>query len=172
MEIAAAFTPTGNYSLTQIDVAILFIGPPDTNGFTLSLNQDSGSDAPGTAIATLTGLFAPNYQLGTSSLVDTDSPSSNVVLQTGVQYWIVASPAASNTYDGWSLNAINGTGPAGVWEQNAGSGWVPGGSSASDLAFDVQGSLQDPADTPEPGTFMLIPSALIGLSLIRKLRRS
>jgi hypothetical protein len=40
-----------SFDLTQIDVAFYFFGAPNTNGFTLSINQDSGG-GPGATIET------------------------------------------------------------------------------------------------------------------------
>jgi len=170
-QTAGAFTPAGNYYLTQIDVALSFGGyagmpDADTNGFTLSLNQDSGG-VPGAAIETWTGLTAPDPVIGTSSVVETVLPVSTVTLLAGVQYWIVASPAASNSLDSWAQNAYDGTGPGGIFAVNPGSGFVVHNVGSDDLAFDVLGS-----PVPEPGTLLLIPSALIGLGLIRKRRRA
>ena len=167
-QIGAAFTPTATYILTQLDVAFYFPLATDstnTNGFTITLYQDSGG-VPGKAIETWTVITAPSQAggtSGTSSVVETVLPLVKVTLSAGQQYWIVATPAGSNTFDVW---AANGTGSGATEAQNSGSGWSAYSVSSDGLAFDVQG---DP--TPEPGTFMLIPLAAVGLGLIGKLRR-
>lgn len=160
-QTAGAFTPSGNYDLTQIDVAIVSytFDYGGTSVFLLSLNNDSGG-VPGTTIE--------SWTLTANASVLTVFPVSTVPLLGGIQYWIVGSPFSSTTTDSWQLNAGDGTGPGGRLAQNSnGSGWSVANVPSDDLAFDVQGT-----PVPEPSGLMLIPVALMGLSLISRVRRS
>lgn len=155
---AAAFTPTGNFNLTQIDVALYFANS-GTNGFILSLNLDN-IGVPGSIIQSWSGLTAPPQSNGTSSIVQTVFPVSTVQLLAGQQYWIVASPAASDSFDIWAVNG-SVSGPGGREARSTGAGWTVFNNSVNGLAFDVQGS-----PVPEPKTL-----SLFGLGLFAILAR-
>jgi hypothetical protein len=166
-EVAGAFTPAANFDLTQIDVA--FDGsftPPGTNGFNLSLNGDSGG-VPGVTIEAWTGLTGATNLMGgnTYSVVESVFPAggTSVLLLTGQQYWIVASPADSNTFIGWVRNS--GTG--GIYATNSGDGWHVNSTISSALAFDVQGS-----PVPEPRTLSLLVVGLLGMGYAAKRKLS
>jgi hypothetical protein len=168
-EEGEAFTPSANYYLTRIDVAFYTADPfaidNDTYGFTLSLDQSSGG-APGATIETWTGLTAPSQSIGTSSLVETVLPVSSVLLLAGNQYWVVASPAASNTFAVWAGNdgAFPGTS---TLADGSGSGWSVYNVRSYANVFDVQGTA-----TPEPGSILLVVIGICGLGLysVRQLR--
>ncbi len=142
-KIAAAFTPIHNYILAQIEVAFYFPNGPNTSRFNLSLSQDAGG-VPGATIESWGGLTAPPQYGGTSSIVQTVVSLPNVQLSTGSQYWIVASPADSNTYVVWNLNASDRTGPGGRVAENSGSAWIVVDLPFDNLAFEVQGSPEYP----------------------------
>jgi hypothetical protein len=154
-QAAAAFTPGGDYDLTQIDVAI-WSGVGQSNGdmFNLSLDEDSGG-LPGATIYSWTDILAVpiplDYAGPTASFVDTVLATSTIALSAGTQYWIVASPSAPGVNVNWSFNADSGA-TGGVYaSREPGPGWSgPFAESDSDLAFDVQGT-----PTPEPGTLLL-----------------
>jgi len=138
-QTAAAFTPTANYDLTQIDVALYFPGSPNTSGFILSLNEDAGG-VPGKTIESWTGLAAPTLPVGTSSVVQTVNPVSTVQLIAGTQYWIVATPSASNTFDVWAEDVFTiKPGPGGRVATNTGNGWSVVNLSFGAVVFDVLG---------------------------------
>jgi len=125
---ANAFTPAADAEITRIDVAIGNLS--GTNGVTLQLATDSGG-VPGTVLRTwhLTGLPA----FGTCCTLDTTGTA--VFVHQSQQYWLVALPAAGDTYDAWNVAPTDGTGP--VKSNEAGTGWVTFGSTQG--AFDVIG---------------------------------
>src|SRR5258706_9741798 len=85
-QAAAAFTPAGNFNLTQIDVALsFFLSGGKARGINISLNQDSDG-VPGAALETWGGLTAPLQVEGPSSLITTVFPASTVALLAGKQY--------------------------------------------------------------------------------------
>jgi hypothetical protein len=156
IESAMAFTPSGNFTLTQIDVALSFV--IGTNSAMLSLNSDSGGLPDGVIESwTLTGL--PVFGT-TSNTVQTVIPVSSVSLISGTQYWLVASTIASNTWDAWNWNSI---GSNGLVTANLGGGFHPP-STDTQGAFDVLGT---PA-VPEPTSIVLLAT---GLGVVVALRR-
>jgi hypothetical protein len=168
---AVAFTPADDFNLTQIDVGFYYIG--GTNDFSLTLVKGS-SGAPGTTpIETWTGLIAPRFLSGTSSIVETVSPVTTVSLLAGQQYWIVAS-AALNSEVVWAKNSalISQSAPIGIAAIMGGDffgpDWsiFPAAPGEGDLAFDVKGT----TPSPEPNTFTLIAAgcSLTLIGLIRK----
>ena len=173
-ETAGAFTPAGNFNLTQVDVAIYSgYSPTNTYGFTLSLDQDSGG-VPGATIETWTGLTAFSPSVGTSTVVQTVFAVGTVPLLAGNQYWIVASPAASTTFDFWAdtnslLPSTGGRMAVCGGNSNGGNGgsacpsWRVDNLSNNDIAFDVQGTA-----TPEPSTLFLTGASVLGAIIMRK----
>jgi hypothetical protein len=167
VQVAAAFTPGGNYALTQIDVAILsIVGQTSSAMFNLSLNEDA-SGLPGATIESWTGLTAVAIADGnsgpTASLVDTVLATSSVALSAGTQYWIVASPVPPQPLqfpgnETWQSNAASGA-TGGTFGANFGASWEVTTQPDHDLAFDVLGTA-----TPEPGTLFLLSIGLLGMA--------
>ena len=151
-----AFTPSGSFTLTQIDVAINLVS--GTNSASLTLNSDS-SGAPGAVLATWSLSSLP--AIGACCTVETVTPSGSIVLSSGTQYWLVASVIASDTWEAWMLNTTGATGFK----------WQTGlGTSADETlgAFDVLGT--PGAAVPEPSTVLLSAGGL-ALLWLRRLRR-
>jgi hypothetical protein len=160
-ESAMGFTPSGDFTLTQIDVGITYVF--GTNSVMLSLNSDSSGLPDGVIESwTLTGLppFGP-----TSNIVQTVMPVSPVSLLSGTQYWLVASPIASDTGSAWNINSIGSTGP---FTQNFGSGFETPGIGAQG-AFAVLGV---PVPEPNPTSLLLatVLLACLGVALRRRVR--
>ena len=94
VHFGAAFMPSGDYVLTQIDVAItedsqIYQPPAGTNTrVNLTLNKDSGG-VPGAVLESWANLVPATTP--PASAVVTVLPTSTVQLSPGVQYWIVAS---------------------------------------------------------------------------------
>jgi hypothetical protein len=165
--IAAAFEPNGNYELSEIDVAFAYSGEIGTNSFSLSLDSDANA-LPGAVIESWTGLSAPGESPGPSSLLESVSPVTAVILSGGSQYWIVASPAASNTDISWSL--ISG-GQALIASNNGFGGWFPDTISGGALALDIQGAaIEETEDAPESNPAALLVSGLLLMVALCRLR--
>jgi hypothetical protein len=155
---ANAFTPSGTFTLTQIDVAIDVVS--GTNSASLTLNSDSGG-LPGAVLETWSLPSLPGFP--TCCTVETVTPSgSPIVLTSGTQYWLVASPIASDTFAAWMVNSTSASGPRAT---NQGSGFSSDGVSALG-AFDVLGT----PGVPEPSTLLFTAGGL-ALLWLRRLRR-
>lgn len=158
---AFAFTPSANYDLAQIDLALGNIS--GTNSVIVTILTDS-SDAPGTVLDTwdLTGLPAfgtTSTTLQTLTPGSSTTPSAVIALNAGVQYWIEAAPGTSSTYDGWNFNSTGATGP--TWQSTTGPT-----TTETSGAFDVLGNSVT-ATTPEPSTWLLLGIGLLALAARR-----
>jgi len=156
--VAAGFTPSDNYILTQIDLGLAFHGgnvagdpTPYVDTATVELHSDIGG-LPGDLIASW-GVTGLPYRLDT--FVPTVILPGAILVNKGQQYWIEVLPAAMDTYDQWDGGAIM----CGACLVNSGdgSGWFPPTPSDFAPAFDVVGT-----PTPEPSTLAL---ALFGFGL-------
>jgi hypothetical protein len=154
-----AFTPSGNFLLGQIDTALNFWA--GTNSVVLTLNTDSGG-SPGSVLETWNLGTLPAIE--TCCTIETVTPTSPIFLNSGVQYWLVASPGAANTSVVWEANNLGLTGTEG--QRIGNSAFNPIRATLS--AFDVQGT-----SVPEPGTFGAEAAAIAfgSAALYRRLRR-
>jgi hypothetical protein len=115
-EWAFAFTPSSDFTLTQIDVAI----SNDTAPISVTLSLDNASGGlPGGTIESWTVTSLPVFP-PTSNIVQTVTPISSVSLVSGTEYWLAAS-AAGDTIDAWNVALSGPNAPAAL---NTGSGWA------------------------------------------------
>jgi hypothetical protein len=166
--VAASFTSSGNFQLTQLDLAIQFLGGGNnTPDFNISLVTDVAG-RPST-----TTLFAPDKSSylapttlnggGDCCSLLTISAGPGVNLLAGQTYWLVGFPGDAASTDFWQFN---NTGASTSWALSAdGSGLMPDPStwviqSGATPAFALLGT---PLATPEPSTLM---SLLAGLALL------
>lgn len=91
----------------------------------------------------------------TSTILATLNPGSGA-LKAGHNYFLVVTPGAADTADGWNLN---NTGAQGILLLDSGSGFVaqPSGTLS---AFDVK---VNAATTPEPSTWVTLGTGLLGV---------
>jgi len=146
------FTPSGNYSLSQIDVSLTWTAGSNS-GPVLTLNADDAG-LPGTVLMSWNlsgglGSFGSNSTCCTA--LKTVTPGSPLVLNAGTQYWLVAEAGASDTWDDWVVGGDFGS-PVAITELSGG----PLVRTTDDQGgFDVQGTA-----VPEPWS-----GALVGVGL-------
>lgn len=151
--VAMPFTSSGNYQLSQIDIALSF--GAGTNSAMVTLNSDS-SGAPGGVLMMWNLSTLPAF--GTCCVVETLRPSSLLLLSSGTPYWVVSNPGTSDTAAAWNFSNVGATGLA---ELNNGSGFFV--APHSELgAFDVLGNVG--TSVPEPTTLMLVAGGMAWLS--------
>lgn len=150
LEEAVQFTPTRNYNLSQLDLAIIRPFQPGTSeGVVVKLVNDSGGGSPGNTIfESWTVANPPDWSSNSQPPVSL-VPASSLQLLAGQTYWIVASPLAPTSFSGW-IAAKNGYLPFAYHTSTPSidSGWSIfdlewGGGGA--LLYDVLGTPSGPA---------------------------
>jgi hypothetical protein len=151
VEWGEAFTPKATFGLTQIKIALGWVA--GVNGVTVSLDTSDGG-APGQSMASWSFTGLPTA--GTSSsIVQTMTFASGIVLLPGHQYWLVTTtPLASSTQAVWNVNS---TGVTGLGAVNFGNVWLT--TQVPTGAFEVLGT----SVVPEPGTWFLFGTGLLGV---------
>jgi hypothetical protein len=172
-EIAAAFTPKGDFTLTQVDVGIVhdIVG---TNSVMLSLEGANAKGLPD-GIPLLKPLTFTDLPLLSECETPFETvcviqptqmkPTSPVELFKGTEYWLVAS-SPSGSFNSWNVNITGAAGLAG--NNNFTHGWVHDNISLSP-AFAVLGT---PVSAPEPATLGLMVLGLLGAGFAGRKRRS
>jgi len=160
--VAVPFTPSANYDLTKILIALSFFSGTN-NGAYVTLDSDS-SGSPGAVIESWTLSDLPT--LGSTSTItshQTLTSAPGILLSAGTTYWIVAMPdsaGASDTIDGWNFNSLGDSGT--VAYSFDGTTWNTDGSPFILPALTVKGT-----PVPEPPTFAMLGLALAALPFFR-----
>jgi hypothetical protein len=159
-QTANGFTSSGNYSVSQIDIGISsFLG---TNSAIVELTTDSGG-FPGTVLGSW-NISNQSSSSGNCCPITAISGITGVNISAG-NYFLVALPGASDTFDLWNINI---TGIRGLVEGNQnGAGFEAGPVEESTLgAFAVIGTPS--IATPEPGTLLLLGTGLLFTRVYRR----
>jgi hypothetical protein len=102
---ASQFTSGGNYSVTQIDVALGYIG--GTNSITVSLFTDNNGSAG--SLLQSWNVAAPGSFGAGAGQIATISGISGIDLVSGTSYWLEMS-VGSNSESAWYVNSTGVTG--------------------------------------------------------------
>ena len=148
--LAMSFTPSANYDHVKIDLALGWSS--GTNEVIVSLQGDTGSNAPSSAIYWGSGPVTNLPVLGTCCTLQTFTLDPNSVLSAGKQYWIGVRPGADDTLAAWNLNNTGAKGNYWDYQQ-------PTFTGVTNAAFDVSGTLI----TPEPSTGVFLATGLLAL---------
>jgi hypothetical protein len=173
--LASSFTPTGNYSLTQLDLRFFPLSTrPTPNGisgysatFDISL-QRSLSGRPEDVISSWIQDVPANGLLTLKS--------AGVYLSAGTQYFLTVAAGDPNSFVSWSLGGSTTT--ASLF-YNRGAGWLPADAilfpfgtfdlvSNSSVAFDALGN---PSPVPIPGALWLLASGVASLEVLGRRAR-
>ena len=139
--VASPFTPNGNFTLTQIDLAL---GAATTDNSAVIELMDSVDGLPGTTVLeSWTDMNVPSSVVpGPSPVVTLDS-AGGFTLQSGAQYWLVAKGYTGVSFAYWWGNT---QGLFGSYESNDdGVSWYLISSTPGTLTtFDVLGTSSPP----------------------------
>ena len=132
--LAAAFTPTANATVREVDVAAGYI-----NGRKKSLVLHIYADASGIPGTELWSHKVALPEFGTCCAIATVGDKAGVALTAGTQYWIGLTTLtdAKDAMAAWNLEVFDQV-DYGTDAQNRGTGWQPG-SFMPQFAFGVYG---------------------------------
>jgi hypothetical protein len=142
---AAAFTPSGNHTISKVEVAVGYV--EGYNGLVIGLYSDA-SGVPGKVIKTWPVTNLGDF--GSCCTVSTAKDTAGTAVKSGTQYWIVVKTngKSSNTFAAWNVNDTDQLDPepSAFWcsddkggSCNTNDQWVAG-SEQPGLAFAVLGS--------------------------------
>jgi hypothetical protein len=156
-----AFIPTVDSYLSSIDVAVEYLPDPLRWEGSVSLRQDNGSGRPGALLEhwTIFTLLSPD---GIFSLPSVNHP----FLASGTQYWLNVAGASGSGLAEWMFNSAGYEGLIyGLFHNPPELLVAP--------AYRVLGTEADPAGAPvpEPATWLLVGSGLVG-TVRRRVRRT
>jgi hypothetical protein len=149
---AADFTPSGNYALSSLVLAIANISGADS--LDISINSDAAGH-PGAVLESWTS--ASDGTFGSQNAPIVLNSILNPVLFSGTQYWIVVFPGGADTWAGWNENNIYVSDPLVSQSEDGGSSWPPSLANAPAPAYEVTGSASSvPSPAPLTGGAVLL----------------
>jgi hypothetical protein len=163
VSVGISFTPSVSLDLSQVLLPLELVS--GTNSVEVSVYSDS-TGLPGTALESwsVTGLGAAALQ----DLTDT----SNLLLSAGTPYWVVAAAGGSDTFAGWNFNntttgGILAGGNGSVWHAFNETGQSCNGAPCAQPALEVLGV----TPVPEPTSFLVLGTGLLGLGALRRSKK-
>lgn len=158
LEQAMSFSPPAgsDYRLDRIELAVSHLVGPNLG---MNVTLWGGTAAPTTVLG---GFHLESFLLAEPAVVGADS-LLRPTLVGGAQYWLSALPSSRDAIQAWYLNDIGDLGdraerPLAIWSTFADE---PRG------AFRVTGTPVSPipvSPIPEPASFLLVSSGLLGLA--------
>jgi hypothetical protein len=157
--VAAAFTPTSDYSMTEVQVQLFAFEPNASSALNVYLYSDSGG-LPGAEIAEIAANIAAPFS-GGPNIIDLGTP---IDLTSGTEYWLVVGGADPSSVAYWDIGGSSSV-PSAVG--------LSGGSFENDLTqaqqFEIDGTPLSPV--PEPCATWLV-SALVCAAFRFRARRA
>ena len=156
---AEAFTPAADYSLSGAEM--LLEGGTIGGVVNVSVYSNAAGSVPGSSLDSLGSITVGPAD---SKVFTADSLSNPLLLQAGLEYWLVLTPGTSSTTVGWIMDGSQNAPASSTSDTTGTSGWTANGPDS--LQFQINGDPATPA-VPEPATLFLILPALAMLGLAR-----
>jgi hypothetical protein len=158
--LGAAFTPSSNYLMTEVQVQTFAITGATDSNFDTFLYTNSGG-LPGAEIAALGSGTAPAYGGGPNMI----TPGTPITLTSGTEYWLVLAPVDSSSGLAWEDGGISNVPFAS--SRNGGASFSSSGPD--NTQFEIGGTSL--TATPEPvASWFLAAAYCAGTIIFRKLR--
>ncbi len=162
--LAAMFIPTGNFNL--LDAKVSVASTEADPSFNVWLASDAGG-SPGTFIQQIG--FGVTATSPNGSVVTANSIATTVTLAIGTRYWLVLTPATTQTLVVWNQQGASSTVPFAFNKSPTfNSGWQ--GPFLLDFQFQIDGT-SIPTATPVPPSLILFFTGLASAGLYHLRRR-
>jgi hypothetical protein len=149
----STFTPAANAKFGSLDIALsCAFSCPDP--FTVALSRDGG-DQPGTVIESFAVAGASLGALGVNNPPLVLNSALLPTLTAGTQYWVTVSADLNNAI-AWNLNSTSDISNQAISVDGGASWFSPSGLTPGAYEVDSQST----AGVPEPGSFVLLATAL------------
>lgn len=160
---ANLFNSGAGGTLSQIDLGVGYV--TGTNAFYASIWTDVGN-APGVQVGGARwDNLSSSVNFGNCCGLVTISGISGVTLNASTNYFMILGPESlsATTWEAWNLNSTGANG-LDLFSTDGGKTWNSNGTQSLG-AFDV---IVGGAGVPEPSTFLLIGTGLLGVLAVRR----
>jgi hypothetical protein len=148
------FTPTVTSAFGGVELALSCTLTTCPDSYTVSLDQDSGADTPGTVIESFSGVGTSLGQLNVNNPLVVFNSVLKPTLTAGMQYWVTVATDSNNAI-AWNLNT-GGDMSDEALSPDGGATWAVLGNQPG--AYQVDSVVT--SGVPEPGAFWLLAGGL------------